>query len=101
MVENHGTLVGNIVEDPKLRLNNKGAVTTLRMAINRSKNETLYTDVTFWDKKAELICEHLKKGRKIAVSYYLKNNTYEKDGAKINGIELVGTDFHFFDKKED
>lgn len=101
MVENHGILVGNLVEDPKLRLNDKGAVTTLRLATNRSKSETLYTDVTFWDKKAELLCEYLKKGRKIAVAYYLKNNSYEKDGVKFNGLELVGTDFHFLDKKED
>ncbi len=58
-------LMGNLTFDPELRRTPGGtAVTELRMATNRSwtgrdgerREETLFIDVTVWDRSAENCC---------------------------------------------
>lgn len=102
MLNNEGRLIGRVVSTPKLRTINQGAVTTLRLAVNNSVDDAFFTDITFWDKKAEIICEFLEKGREIAVGYYLKNKINKtKSGEEYQTFELVGNDFQFIGKKEE
>ena len=69
-------LMGRLTFDPELRYTPSGsAVTDLRMATSRAwtgkdgdrKEETLYIDVTVWDRQAENCCQYLKKGSGIHV----------------------------------
>ena len=64
-------LMGRLTFDPELRRTPSGtAVTELRMATNRSwagrdgerREETLFIDVTVWDRQAENCCQYLRKG---------------------------------------
>lgn len=91
---------GNLVEDPVLRNIAGNSVTTLRIAVNTTKKETLFVDITFWDKKAEMLCEYFTKGRKIGVEYYVKNKVGKINAQEFGTYEFVGTDFLFLDKKE-
>jgi single-strand DNA-binding protein len=64
-------LMGRLTFDPELRYVPSGsAVTELRMAINRSwtgkdgerKDESLFIDVTVWDRQAETAASTSRKG---------------------------------------
>ena len=79
-------LMGRLTFDPELRYTPSGsAVTDLRMATSRTwtgkegdrKEETLYIDVTVWDRQAETCCQYLKKGSGIHVEGSLKMDTWD------------------------
>lgn len=65
-------LVARVVRDPELRQTKDGTpVTTLRVVVNRpgrdgEKNST-FMNVVVWGKQAETACQHIKKGRMIAI----------------------------------
>tara|TARA_R110000824_G_scaffold2991_5_gene13698 strand:+ start:6149 stop:6580 length:432 start_codon:yes stop_codon:yes gene_type:complete len=64
---------GNLTKDPELRsLNDGKAVTTLRVAVNSGRDQTIYVNVTVWDKPAENCCTYLKKGSPVTVRGELK-----------------------------
>ncbi len=74
-------LMGRLTFDPELRRTPSGtAVTELRMATNRSwagrdgerREETLFIDVTVWDRQAETCCQYLRKGSSLHVEGYLR-----------------------------
>lgn len=93
-----GTLIGNLTQTPELKSNQNGPWTKLRMAINQAA-ETLYVDVFFSGRDAEILCQYMEKGRQIYVEYRLVNNTYEKEGVKIKTLDLYGTQFEFLSSK--
>ena len=79
-------LMGRLTFDPELRRTPSGtAVTELRMATNRSyqgrdgerKEETLFIDVTVWDRQAETCCQYLKKGSAVHVEGSLRMDTWD------------------------
>ena len=79
-------LMGRLTFDPELRRTPSGAaVTELRLATSRSwagrdgerQEETLFIDVTVWDRQAETCCQYLKKGRAVHVEGYLKMDSWE------------------------
>ena len=88
-------LMGRLTLDPELRYTPSGsAVTDLRMATSRTwtgkdgdrKEETLFIDVTVWDRQAENCCQYLKKGSGIHVEGSLKMDTWDD---KTTGREAV------------
>lgn len=102
---NKGFLVGNVVATPELKQNPSSglAYTKLRMAVNSSK-DTLFVDVFFSGRQAEIICQYLTTGRSVLVEYRLGNNEYEKDGVKYRSLDLYGLNFEFLNSgkgKED
>lgn len=102
---NKGLLIGNVVATPELKQNPVSglAYTKLRVAVNTSK-DTLFVDVFFSGRQAEIICQYLTVGRSVAVEYRLANNEYEKDGVKYRSLDLYGLNFEFLNSgkgKED
>ena len=71
-------LVGNLTADPEFRMTSSGkGVARLRMAVNRrgwggGQDETLFIDVTVWEKTAEFAKNYLHKGSAIFVEGRLK-----------------------------
>ena len=105
-------LMGRLTFDPELRYTPGGmAVTDLRMATTRSwmgkdgdkKEETLYIDVTVWDRQAENCCQYLKKGRAIHVEGSLKADTWDDKttGEKKTKIKVIADRVQFLDRRED
>tara|TARA_R110000824_G_scaffold374745_1_gene565344 strand:+ start:3070 stop:3501 length:432 start_codon:yes stop_codon:yes gene_type:complete len=64
---------GNLTKDPELRMVSDGKpVTTLRLAVNSGKDNTIFLNVTVWDKPAENCCKYLSKGSPVMVRGELK-----------------------------
>lgn len=97
---NNLTIIGRITRD--LDENSFGYTNTgvaranVSIAVNRSKkqgeqwiDEVSYFDVTIWGKTAENLKPYLQKGTQIAVSGYLRQDRWEKDGKKNSRVTIV------------
>ena len=69
-------LIGNLGKDPEMRYTANGsAVTTFSLAVGRSfagdggdrREETEWFTVVTWTKLAEIVGQHLQKGRRVYV----------------------------------
>jgi single-strand DNA-binding protein len=83
-------------------------VGTLRVATSRkfktkdgeTKEESLYIDVTVWNRQAENCGQYLKKGSMIHVEGYLVSETWEsKTGEKHVKIKIEAERVQFLDKR--
>lgn len=99
MNETHVTLVGNLVDDPRLRTTETGvdvagfrvASTTRRFdrVTNRwSDGGSLFLSVTCWRGLATNAVASLRKGDPVVVTGRLSTRTYEKDGQSRSTCEL-------------
>ena len=103
-------LMGNLTFDPELRRTPSGtAVTELRMASNRSwtgrdgerREETLFIDVTVWDRQAETCCQYLRKGSCIHVEGSLRMDTWDDKttGEKRSKVRVHADRVQFLDSR--
>jgi single-strand DNA-binding protein len=101
-------LMGRLTFDPELRRTPGGtAVTELRLATTRSwqardgdrREETLFVDVTVWDRQAENCCQFLRKGSSVHVEGSLKMDTWEdkNTGEKRSKIRVHADRVQFLD----
>lgn len=95
----HVEIVGNLVEDPVLRLTSSGtAVANMRIGTSdRKQDETgqwvdkdkLYISAVCWRDQATLVTENLRKGDAVAVIGKLKQKEYTaNDGQKRTDYEV-------------
>jgi single-strand DNA-binding protein len=107
---NKVVLVGNVTRDIELKHTPGGtAVTEVGMAINEkykdsSGNEvdaTVFVDVTFWGRTAEVISEFIGKGSSILIEGRLKLDTWEQDGQKRSKLKVTGEKMQMLDRKRD
>lgn len=104
-------LMGRLTQDPELRYTPSGsAVADLRLATSRSwtgkdgerKEDTLYIDVTVWNRQAENCCQYLKKGRAVHVEGYLKMESWESPtGEKRSKVKVEADRVQFLDRRDD
>jgi single-strand DNA-binding protein len=103
-------LMGRLTFDPELRRTPSGtAVTELRMASTRSwsgrdgerREETLFVDVTVWDRQAENCCQYLRKGSSVHVEGSLRVDTWEdkNTGEKRSKIRVHAERVQFLDSR--
>ena len=101
-------LMGRLTFDPELRRTTGGtAVSELRMATTRSwagrdgerREETLFIDVTVWDRQAENCCQFLRKGSSVHVEGSLKMDTWDDKttGEKRSKIRVHAERVQFLD----
>ncbi|MBB5021300.1 single-stranded DNA-binding protein [Desulfurispira natronophila] len=93
-------LMGNLTRDPELRFIPSGAaVATLGLAVNnpRAENETLFIDITVWNKVAENCSKFLSKGSSVLVEGRLVYRTWEdkNSGQKRGKHEVIGETVQF------
>ncbi|GAC1475439.1 MAG: hypothetical protein NVSMB9_27970 [Isosphaeraceae bacterium] len=104
-------LMGRLTFDPELRRIPSGtAVTELRLATSRGwtsrdgerKEETLFIDVTVWDRQAETCCQYLKKGSGIHVEGSLKMDTWDDKttGEKRSKVKVQAERVQFLDRRD-
>src|SRR5580698_4164892 len=105
-------LMGRLTFDPELRRTTGGtAVSELRMATTRSwagrdgerREETLFIDVTVWDRQAENCCQFLRKGSAIHVEGSLKIDSWDDKttGEKRSKILVHADRVQFLDGRGD
>ncbi len=104
-------LMGRLTFDPELRYTPGGsAVTDLRMATSRTwqgkdgdrKEETLFIDVTVWDRQAENCCQYLRKGSGVHIEGSLKMDTWDDKttGEKRSKIRVNAERVQFLDRRD-
>lgn len=89
---------GNLTADPELRYTPNGVpVVNFTVATNRNKKNdaggwdtiaSTFLRASAWRAQAESIANSFKKGDRIKVSGYLKQDDYEKDGQKRTSYEI-------------
>jgi single-strand DNA-binding protein len=103
-------LMGRLTFDPELRRTPGGtAVAELRMATTQTfpgrdgerREETLFIDVTVWDRQAENCCQYLRKGSQIHVEGSLRMDTWEDktSGEKRSKIRVRADRVQFLDTR--
>lgn len=99
---NSVVLVGRITKDVGSDersfsyIGNGTAKAVVNIAINRGvkkgdkwEDEASFFDVVIWGKTAENLKPRLTKGTQIAVSGYLKQDRWEKDGQKQSRVQII------------
>ncbi|MHC4870563.1 MAG: single-stranded DNA-binding protein [Planctomycetota bacterium] len=98
-------LMGNLTRNPELRYTPSGtAVTDLSVAVNTPrgrgadrKDDTVFVDVTVWDRQAETCTEYLAKGRPVLVEGRLRMDQWEdkETGKKRSKLAVVAQSVTF------
>ena len=65
------------------------------------REETLFIDVTVWDRQAEHCCQYLRKGSSVHVEGYLKMDTWDDKttGEKRSKIKVLADRVQFLDSR--
>lgn len=98
-------ITGNLGNDPDLRYTETGkSVCSFSLAVNDRRGETESTNwykVTCWDKLAEIVHEHMKKGQKVeVVGYRLAAKAFtNKHGEPQVALELTADKVEFLSPK--
>jgi single-strand DNA-binding protein len=105
------TLVGRLTRDPELRALPSGtSVLNLGLAVNgRQKDQSgnwidkpNFFDVKVFGAQAEMLANHLAKGRRIGVDGRLDWSSWEaQDGGKRSKVEVVAQSVQFLDSRGD
>ena len=108
---NRVTLVGRLTRDPELKhLPSGTAVLELGLAVNGRKQDAggqwvdkpNFFDVKVFGNQAEMLSQHLGKGRRIGVDGRLDWSSWEsQDGGKRSKVEVVAQSVQFLDSRND
>jgi len=106
---NRVTLVGRLTRDPELRALPSGtSVLNLGLAVNgRQKDQSgnwidkpNFFDVKVFGAQADMLANHLAKGRRIGVDGRLDWSSWEaQDGGKRSKVEVVAQSVQFLDSR--
>ena len=106
---NRVTLVGRLTRDPELRhLPSGNPVLQLGVAVNgRQKDDAgnwvdkpNFFDVKVFGNQAEMLHQHLSKGRRVGVDGRLDWSSWEaQDGSKRSKVEIVASSVQFLDSR--
>lgn len=102
-------LIGRLVADPQLRYTQSGiAVANFTIAVDRpflsqsGERETDFIDIVTWRKQAEVVANHLSKGRLVAVEGRLQIRSYDdQNGIRRKAAEVVADQVRFLDRARD
>jgi len=102
---NNIVLIGRLVRDPELRYTGSGIpVANFTLAVERDfKNqqgvkEVDYIKIVVWRKLAEVVANHLSKGRLVAVNGSLQiNKSQDKEGRSYINPEVNADKVQFLD----
>lgn len=108
---NHVVVVGRLTRDPELRhLASGNPVLQLGLAVNgRQRDEAgnwvdkpNFFDVKVFGNQAEMLSQHLSKGRRIGVDGRLDWSSWEaQDGTKRSKVEIVAQSVQFLDSRQE
>ena len=108
---NRVTIVGRLTRDPELaHLPSGTAVLKLGVAVNgRQKDEAgnwtdkpNFFDVKVFGNQAEMLANHLAKGRRVGIDGRLDWSSWEaQDGGKRSKVEVIANTVQFLDSRGD
>jgi single-strand DNA-binding protein len=107
---NHVVLVGRLTRDPELAHTPGGTpVLRLGLAVNGRQKDEMgnwvdkpnFFDVKVFGNQAEMLSQHLAKGRRIGVDGRLDWSSWESEGQKRSKVEVVAQSVQFLDSRVD
>jgi len=99
---NNLILTGNLCKDNELRYMTTGkALLKNSIAVKHQKDKTYFFDFDVWDKSAETFNTYTKKGSKVLLNGFLKQESWEDktDGHKKTKVSITVLNFEFLDSK--
>jgi single-strand DNA-binding protein len=106
---NRVTIVGRLTRDPELRHLPSGTpVLQMGVAVNGRQKDDMgnwtdkpnFFDVKVFGNQAEMLSQHLSKGRRIGVDGRLDWSSWEaQDGSKRSKVEIVAQSVQFLDSR--
>jgi len=96
-------LMGNIANDVEMKQTQAGKfITNIRVACRRSQNETDFINCVAFDKTAELIGKHFRKGSRILVEGNIKTGSYDdrQTGKKVFTTDVWISNIDFPEKAQ-
>lgn len=105
-------IIGRLVRDVEIKVTsqNSTAIVNNAIAVSRYKQqngerteETLFLDVVFFNRYAEVVNNFLQKGSKLAVEGYLQQQTWtdNQTGQNRSKIVLIVESMEMLDNKQD
>jgi single-strand DNA-binding protein len=103
------TVLGNLTRDPELRHTAGGtAVCELSIAVNSREKKgdawedrADFFDIVVYGNQADACAQYLAKGRQCAVSGRLRQDRWEKDGAKRSKVVIIAREVQFIGGRRD
>ena len=98
------SIIGRLTKETEIKYNANGtAVLKNGVAVRRDKERTDFINIVAFNKTAELIGNHFKKGDQIGINGSIVTGSYEKDGKKVYTTDVMVNSITFIDsnKKED
>ena len=108
---NTAVIMGRICNDIELKYTQSTNIAVARttIAVNRryvkqgEERKADFIPVVFWNKQAEFVSKHFKKGSPILISGRIETGSYDdKDGKRVYTTEIIAETIDFCgDKKQD
>lgn len=96
-------LTGRLTRDPELKYGQSGkAYSRFSLAVNRAgkKDEADFINCVAFGKTAEVVGEHLRKGKRIGVQGRIQMNRYEVNGEKRNTYDIMVDSIEFLENRD-
>ena len=93
---NNVNVIGRLTKDAELSYTSNGvAIGKMSIAVNRARksgdewiNDVSFFEVKIFGRTAENLKQYLTKGKQVAVSGFLKQERWEKDGEKFSKVTI-------------
>lgn len=94
---NNVSLIGNVTRDLELKQVGQTVNSRFTLAVTRKfkRDETDFINCVVWGKQAETMCQHVKKGQKIAIIGNIRTGSYEKEGIIFYTTDVIVESFEF------
>lgn len=94
-------LIGHVGKDPEIKMTSTGnKLVSLSFAVTERKEQpTVWFSLKFWEQKAEMIANYVKKGDPLFVTGAVSLDEWERGGEKRSQISVAVQDFRFLKKK--
>jgi single-strand DNA-binding protein len=102
---NSVNLIGRLTRAPELHERSETQVGSLRIAVQRPRKNgedrgADFVDVVVFGRQAETCSEYLSKGRRVAVTGYLRHSEWDSDSGRRQKLEVIATTVDFLDRAE-
>lgn len=96
------SLIGRLTADPDTRAGERHEAARFRLAVDRiGSEEADFIPVVVFDRTAQVVGEHLTKGRLVSVTGRLRSSEWTTpDGERRFRLEVVGDSVQFLDRKK-
>lgn len=98
-------LLGNLTREPELKSTQSGkSYVRVGVAVKRpfTKETVDFFNLVAWEKTAEFLDKYFSKGSRVIIEGRLQTNSYEnKDGVKVNTVDIIVENVEFGSYKKD